>query len=122
MQTTKEDVVPNFSNAKNIDVSKSEDGKIVINLKNKKEEAPTKVEDKPQIKEPIKVVKKLDKPQAKKKVTPTKKEQKKRNPIENNEPKRAPIEVRKIDKASERNKNSNLPSKGLWGLIKSFFS
>lgn len=122
VQTTKEDVVPNFSNAKNIDVSKSEDGKIVINLKNKKEEAPTKVEDKPQIKEPIKVVKKLDKPQAKKKVTPTKKEQKKRNPIENNEPKRAPIEVRKIDKASERNKNSNLPSKGLWGLIKSFFS
>ena len=67
------------------------------------------------------MVKKADKAQAKKKATPSKKEAPKKSAPAKKEPRRAPIEVKKIDKASERNKNTSLPSKGIWGLIKSFF-
>ncbi len=116
---TKE-VVPNFSNVKSVNVSKNDEGKIVIELKNKKEEVAPQKEDKVK-KEPVTVVKKKDQPKEKKKPTPQKKTAPKRKEKASPKGRKPSVVLKTIDKASERNKNAPKPSKGLWGLIKSFF-
>jgi len=115
---TKE-VVPNFSNVKSVNVSKNDEGKIVIELKNKKEEVVPQKEDEVK-KEPIKVVKKKDQPKDKKKPIPQKKTTPKRKEAASPKGPKPTVVLKTIDKASERNKNASKPSKGLWGLIKSF--
>jgi superfamily II DNA/RNA helicase len=118
-------IKPDFSSAKNVKVSSNDEGKLVIELLNKpaKEEKPQKE------KEVVKKAKEAPKKkETKPKKQPQRKEsntQKKNNKQQRNsnkkkqEPKRPPIEIKKIDKAAEHNKNSRKPAKGIWGLIKS---
>ena len=106
-------ITPDFSKAKDVLFSTTEDGKVRIELKNKPEE---KKSEAPQKEEKKKIsVNKKEKPKPTKQV---KKEAKEKN---KKEPRRTKIEIKTIEKASERNKKSRKPSKGFWGLIKSFF-
>lgn len=114
------EVIPDFSKVKDVIVSKGEEGRIIIELKNKKEEEPSQKEAKPK-KEPIKVIKKSEKANEKKKPSPQKKVTPKRKVAAPSKGKKPTVVLKTIDKASERNKNAPKPSKGLWGLIKSFF-
>lgn len=107
---------PDFSNAKSINVEKGEGGKLVIELKNKpkeeaKEQKKEKKKEKPQ-KKASKKAPKSEKKKSDKKTSPKPKTQ---------EPKKPPVKIKVIEKAVERNQNSRKPSKGIWGLIKSFF-
>ncbi len=117
-EKTPSNIVPDFSKVKSANVTKNEEGRIVIELKNKKEEKAPEKEHKPK-QDSVTVIKKQDKPQekpvVKKKESPKKKES---SPSSTRKP---IVELRTIDKASERNKNAPKPAKGLWGLIKSFF-
>lgn len=115
-------VTPDFKKAGSVKFSNTEDGKISIQLNNKKEEKPKEEKAK---KEPVTVVKKKvdvkikKEPKPKPNVKAKPKAQKKaKAPKKSNKPK---VVLKTIDKASERNKNAPKPSKGIWGLIKSFF-
>tara|TARA_R110000868_G_scaffold304437_30_gene565543 strand:- start:5399 stop:6919 length:1521 start_codon:yes stop_codon:yes gene_type:complete len=114
------EITPDFSNVKGVNISKNEEGKIVIELKNKKEENDPQKEDKPK-KEPITVIKKADKAKDNKKQNPKKKDTPKRKEASSPKERKPLVVLKTIDKASERNKNAPKPAKGIWGLIKSFF-
>lgn len=110
------EITPDFTNVKSVNVSKNDEGRIIIELKNKKEENPPQEEAKVK-KEAVKVVKKKDKPKSK----PQKKTAPKRKEVDSSKNNKPTVVLKTIDKASERNKNAPKPSKGFWGLIKSFF-
>ena len=109
----KQEISPDFSKAKNVIFSTSEDGKVKVELKNKSEEKKSEPSQKSEKKKPTVTKKKESEPPRKAKKQ--EKEKKKK------EPRRPKVKIKTIDKASERNKNSRKPSKGIWGLIKSFF-
>ncbi len=108
------EITPDFSKAKNVIFTKTDDGKVKIELKNKPD--PQKSENSK--KEEKKKVSVNTKKNQSSKPKPVKK---KENQKKKKEPRRPKVEIKTLDKASERNKNSRKPSKGLWGLIKSFF-
>lgn len=114
------EIAPDFSNVKSVDVSKNEEGRIIIELKNKKEEKLSQKETKPK-KETVKVVKKNNKEKEEQKPKNQKKNAPKRKEASSPKSRKPTVVLKTIDKASERNKNAPKPSKGLWGLIKSFF-
>ncbi len=114
-----------YKNTKTVKVEKNEEGKLVIELLNKaeKEVKPSRKEvEKPKSKQAEK--KKPQAPKSKKSTTknnqsqPNKKNQSKSKRA-NQHSGRPPVEIKKIDKAAERNKKAHKPAKGLWGLIKS---
>lgn len=114
----KTEVKPDFTKVESVSISKSEEGKLIIQLKNK----PVETE-----KKEVEVVKKAEKKSVEvKKKAPAKAAPKKQKtpkkqakaPARSNKPK---VVLKKIEKASERNQKVRKPSKGLWGLIKSFF-
>ena len=109
----KQEIIPDFSKAKNIIISKTEDGKVKVELKNKTEEKKPESQNKSEKKKPT--VKQKKESKQPKKIKNEGKEKEKPQQV------RQEIEIKTLDKASERNKNSRKPSKGLWGLIKSFF-
>lgn len=121
----KSDIRPNFSHVKNIKVSTNEDGKFIIELLNKPTAAANDEKKKPTKKITV-IPKKKDSPVSKNQKTAkdsnNKAKPKKQASNRNNkkgQPKRPPVEIKKIDKAAERNKKSRKPAKGIWGLIKS---
>lgn len=121
----KSDIRPNFSHVKNIKVSTNEDGKFIIELLNKPTAAAND-EKKKSTKKITVIPKKKDSPVSKNQKTAkdsnNKAKPKKQASNRNNkkgQPKRPPVEIKKIDKAAERNKKSRKPAKGIWGLIKS---
>ncbi len=109
-------IKPNFSNAKNIKVNITDGGLLKIELLNK-----------PKIKVNINKNKKQapsSQKESKPKEIVVKKNTNKQNKASKNQKnqralKKTPIEIKKIDKASIRKKNSRKPAKGFWGLIKS---
>lgn len=112
-----ENIVPDLNKAKTVIFSAKEGGKLSIQLKDKKEEKPV-VKENTSKKEPIKVIKKNDAPKGKPKENQKKQSNKKeKKGSTSSKPK---VILKKIDKASERNRNAPKPSKGIWGLIKSF--
>lgn len=110
---------PDFSNAKSINVEKGEGGKLVIELKGKpKEEA--KPKEQKQEKQKNKPAKKSSKKSSKEPKN-TKQQNNRSQKKQKKEPQKPPVKIKVIEKAVERNQNSRKPSKGIWGLIKSFF-
>ena len=99
------EIVPDFSNLKNVKVSTNKEGKLVFELLNKK---------------PEKKKAKSKKSQAKRELNNQKKNFQKKKTSAKKELRRPEIEFKTIDKASERNKKPGKPAKGIWGLIKSF--
>ncbi|MBO6793344.1 MAG: DEAD/DEAH box helicase [Balneolaceae bacterium] len=112
---------PDFSNVKSLDVSKNEEGNYVFTLKNKPSTETTSQEKPAKAKTAKKESKSAPKKQAAKQAkAPSKKQEKQpRGSKESRAPKKK-IEIKKIDKAAERNKKAHKPAKGIWGLIKSF--
>ena len=106
-----------FSNAKSINVEKGEGGKLVIELKGKPKEQSELKEKKKQNQKPKKKSSKKSPKETQNKKQSNNKSQKQQK----KEPKKPPIKIKVIEKAAERNQNSRRPSKGIWGLIKSFF-
>ncbi len=106
------EVKPDFSKAKTVTFTQDKEGNIGIGLVGKSEEKKPSTQKKQEKKASPKNEKKQTKP-------------KKKNPSQNKKAIKAPrkpkVEIKTIDKASERNKNSRKPAKGIWGLIKSFF-
>ncbi|MEQ8579875.1 MAG: DEAD/DEAH box helicase [Balneola sp.] len=96
-------------------ISTDKEGKVIIELKNKAQKT-EKIEKKPT--ETKKVEKKKVEVKLKKKTKPKKKEDKK----ENKKPKLWSKQDRpdRIEKATDRKQKVRKPSKGIWGLIKSF--
>ena len=109
------EIVPDFTKTKTVKMSKDDTGKILIEVLNKPEKKEEKKAEPKQGKAPAKqqpAPKKKTKPAEKKK--PAKKSKKKEIV-----PPKPKIELKTIDKAVERNKNTHKPAKGIWGLIKS---
>lgn len=113
---------PTNKDKKTVNISTNQDGKVVINLLNKdskpKEETPQKKassKSKPDKKE--KVSKKTTKPVVKTKQQLA--EEKKKEELKEKLKKGYEVPER-IDIAAERSQKKRTPSKGLWGLIKSF--
>jgi superfamily II DNA/RNA helicase len=113
------DITPDFSNAKTINVSKSEQGGFVIELKNKPADEKKQEEKTVSVKLPKKESKSNSKKKAVSKKSNSKKQPKQKAAKQSKQPKKT-IELKTIDKAAERNKNAHKPAKGIWGLIKSF--
>ena len=115
------DIKPDFSGAKTIGVSTNDEGNFVFELKNKagKESKPEEKTSKP--KSTQKETKSAPKKQSSKSSRTTSKKQPKqpKETKQSRQPKKK-IEIKTIDKAAERNKNTHKPAKGIWGLIKSF--
>lgn len=112
-KSTKSEIKPDFSNAKTIEIESKEKGKIIINLKGAEQKDKKSVTVKP------KSQKKDKEPPKNRKESP-KTTSKKRASARKN-PKKSNIRVKKIEKASKRSQRYRKPSKGIWGLIKSFF-
>lgn len=109
------EIVPDFTKTKTVKMSKDDTGKILIEVLNKPEKKEEKKAEPKQGKATAKqqpAPKKKTKPAEKKK--PAKKSKKKEVV-----PPKPKIELKTIDKAVERNKNTHKPAKGIWGLIKS---
>lgn len=107
-------VEPDFSKAKSIKIATMEDGKLSIELLNKfvsKERSNQHS------------AKKIPSKQKNKNTTRDSKSSSRdknhRSSKKNKAPKKPSIELKKINRAVERNKKSRKPAKGLWGLIKS---
>lgn len=121
------EIKPDFSRAKNVKVTANDDGKLIIEILNKpiKEEKQKTEESTRKPKEaPKKNESKSKKQPAKKEAkSPSRSKNQQKNKSTKNkkkqEPKRPPVELKKIDKAAERNKKTRKPAKGIWGLIKS---
>lgn len=107
-------IIPDFSKAKTIKVSRNNEGKFVIELLNKKEKSqPKKASKKGKTAQPAKgktSVKKKARPTSPKGGTKAK---------QTKYPPKPKVKLKTIDKAAERNKKSRKPAKGFWGLIKS---
>ena len=121
----KPDKKPDFSSVKNIEVTTNEDGKFIIELLNKSSVEKEAVKDKKTERKITVIPKRNDKfpnRQAPKKDARTSNNHKKTVTNRNKKQqdlKRPPIEIKKIDKAIQRNQKSRKPGKGIWGLIKS---
>jgi len=106
-----------------VKISTDKDGKIVVELKNKPKEEqksndakkPTKPQKEVKKKVEVKLKDKKSTPKATKQVKKKPKEATKKAKLwnKNDRPDR-------IEKATNRNQNNRKPSKGLWGIIKSF--
>jgi len=124
--TKTKSIKPDFSNFTTVSVSTNEEGKLVIQILNKPEK-----EKQPKKEKPAKTKSKESPKQQKdqKKKQPASKNDRSKNKKNKNQSrpkskgqKEAPkpkVELRKLDKAAERNKKSRKPAKGLWGMIKS---
>ncbi len=119
-QTKAKNKKPDSSKPINIEketviISTNKEGKVIIELKNKAQKT-EKIDKKPT--ETKKVEKKKVEVKLKKKTKPKKKEDKK----ENKTPKLWNKQDRpdRIEKATDRKQKVRKPSKGIWGLIKSF--
>lgn len=118
-----------YSKVKNIRVTTNEEGKFVFELLNKPEIAETDEKPVKEKEESVKVKVVLAKKKDQKGKKPTernkdKAKNKQQNQPSNksknkNQPPKRRVEIKKIDKAAERNKKLRKPEKGLWGLIKS---
>ncbi|MCG8373701.1 MAG: DEAD/DEAH box helicase [Balneolales bacterium] len=114
-------ITPDWSDAKGIKATRKDDGKLSFELLGKPDQ---KKQEKPKKKE-VKVQKQEKKPQNKKKEAS--KRDRNVNKKKNNKQKQkqkaniSEVELKTINKASERNKKSRKPAKGIWGLIKSMF-
>ena len=117
------DISPDFTNTKTVDVTIGENGKPVIVLKNKPEPQPDKKD------QPKKESRKPDKQKPKKEQKKQAPEKTNKRPDKNKKTEKGgkkekahakpSYEIKKVEKAIERNVNTRKPSKGVWGLIKS---
>jgi ATP-dependent RNA helicase RhlE len=123
---TNPDFKPDYSKVKSWKVSVNDEGKFVFELLNKKEpeqkEAPKPEPKQKPAKQKSVPKEKRGKDKEKEKAKPKNSGRAKSPKRSSNkkEPKREPVELKTIDKAAERNKNTRKPAKGFWGLIKSF--
>ncbi|MEP1305565.1 MAG: DEAD/DEAH box helicase [Balneola sp.] len=105
---------------KTVNISTNKDGKVVVELKNKPQETPPKKAEpksekkKKETKKKIEVKLKSEKPQLKKEKKEPKKEKKKAKLWNKHD------RPDRIEKATERTQSMRKPSKGLWGVIKTF--
>ncbi len=112
----RKDINPDFSKLKYFTQSVNEEGKMVFTLIGKEKD---KEEPKKQKSEQPKKQK-----QAKKKEAPRNKNNNSRNSerpkkSKKQSPRKPSVELKTVEKASERNVNSRRPAKGFWGVIKS---
>ena len=106
---------PDFSKAKTVTFIQEKGQKVKIELVGKAEEKKPPTPKKQEKKSPSKNNSKQPKQAKANKKSP------KQNKKETKAPPKPKIEIKTLEKASERNKNTRKPAKGLWGLIKSFF-
>ncbi|MBO6524423.1 MAG: DEAD/DEAH box helicase [Balneolaceae bacterium] len=111
----KREIVPDFSKAKTVAFTQDKEGNISIEFVGKTVEKRAEAPKKQEKKVSSKNTKKQPKQAKETKKSP------RQNKKEARTPRKPKVEIKTIEKASERNKNSRKPAKGLWGLIKSFF-
>lgn len=109
------EIKPDFSKAKTVTFAQEKGEKVKIELVGKPVEKKSPAPKKQEKKSSPKSTSKQPKQSKSNKKSP------KQNKKEAKSPRKPKIEIKTLDKASERNKNTRKPAKGLWGLIKSFF-
>lgn len=123
---SKKDIKPDFSKAKSVIFDMSKDGKISVELKNKpKQEQNEKKDsgndkDRSNKKTDQKQNSKSDNKSGRGKSKP-KNNRKKEDNKKDRSPRKPKIELKTIEAAAKRSQKYRKPSKGFWGLIKSFF-